>query len=141
MKFLAMVINPYGGTNLAPFIVVLALGLASVPVSVQSKANDGESAAQTEMVANYEAAKAAGRPAEATKYVLDYMERTEGENAPLTVAVTQRYGNLLRKDGDIPEAVSILKVARERAIISFGEHGVQLSTNVLVFWGRTSVTL
>jgi len=128
MKFLAIVINQYGGSNFCRLIVGLAIGLASppVPVYAQSNADDGLSAAQTEMVANYEAAKAAGRQAEATKYVLDYMEQTEGENAPLTVAVTQRYGNLLRKEGDIREAVSVLKMARERGIIAYGEHGIEL---------------
>jgi hypothetical protein len=112
----------------APLIVGLALGLATLPVpaSAQSNAIDGQSAAETEALRNYEAAKAAGRHAEATKYVLDYMEQTEGENAPLTVSLTHRYGNLLRDEGDIRESVSVLKKARKRGMIAFGEHGIEL---------------
>jgi len=128
MKIPAMVITRYGSSNMFPLIVGLAIGLASlsVPVHAQSNADVSLSAAQTEMVNNYEAAKAAGRRAEAAKYVLDYMEKTEGENAPLTVALMQRYGNLLREEGDIRKAVSILKTARDRGIDTFGEHGVEL---------------
>jgi hypothetical protein len=128
MKSLVMVINQYGDRNLSALIMGLAMGLASlsVPVSAQNNVNDGLSAAKTEMVNNYEAAKAAGRHAVAAKYVLDYIEKTEGKNAPLTVALTQRYGNLLHKEGDIRQAVSILKTARQRGINAFGEHGIQL---------------
>jgi len=104
----------------APLLIVaLAIGLASVPVLAQSTT-------EAEALANYEAAKAAGRLAEATKYVLDYIVETEGENAPLTVSLTQRYGNQLRDEGDIREAIKVLKTARERAIIAFGEHGMGL---------------
>jgi len=104
------------------------MGLASlsVPVSAQSNADDGQSAAETEALNNYYAAKAAGRRAEATKYVLDYMEKTKGENDPLTVDLTHSYGNFLREEGDIREAVSVLKMARERGIVAFGEHGIEL---------------
>ncbi len=128
MKCLALVIKQYGGTNLSPLLVGLAMGFASlsVPVSAQSNANDGQSAAETEALNNYEAAKAAGRHAAAVKYVLDYMEETEGENAPLTVSLTHRYGNLLREEGDVREAVSVLKTARDRGIIAYGEHGIEL---------------
>jgi len=121
------------GSNLSLLIVGLAIGLASlsVPVAAQSNANDDPKAAETEALSNYEAARAAGRHAEAARYVLDYMEKTEGENAPLTVALTHSYGNLLRDEGDIPEAISILKTARERGIIAFGAHGIELFEIIL----------
>jgi hypothetical protein len=109
-------------TKLLPLIAVLVLGL--VPVSAES--NDSQSAAEAEALRNYEAATAAGRHAEATHYVLDFMEMSEGENAPLTVALTQRYGNLLREEGDIREAVKVLKMARQRGIAAYGEHGIEL---------------
>jgi hypothetical protein len=130
MKSLTMVVNKYGGTNLAALIVCLALGLAclSVPVSAQNNADDGQSAAEAEALKNYATATAAGRHAAAVKYFLDYMEKTEGENAPRTVALTQSYGNLLRKEGNIREAISVLKTARKRGIIAFGEHGIELFT-------------
>jgi len=108
-----------------PLIVALAMGPASffVPVSAQ---NEGSSAAETEALGNFDAATAAGRHAEAAKYVLDYMEGSEGENSPLTVALTHRYGNLLREEGDIKEAISALKTARQRGMIAFGQHGIEL---------------
>jgi hypothetical protein len=62
-------------TKLLPLIVVIAMGLASVPAAAQS--NDGQSAAETEALNNYRFATAAGRHAEASKYVLDYMEQSE----------------------------------------------------------------
>ena len=105
-------------------ILWLAIGLASVPVFAQD--NDGQNTAEAEALNNYHAAKAAGRHAEATKYVLDYMEETKGENDPLTVDLTHTYGNLLREDGDIREAVSVLKLARERGIAAFGEYDLRL---------------
>ncbi len=102
------------------------LAALAVPVSAQSNADDGQNAAETEALNNYHAAKAAGRNAEATKYVLDYMEKARGENDPLTVNLTHTYGNQLREEGDIREAVSVLKMARERGIVAFGEHGIEL---------------
>jgi len=102
----------------------LAIALAFLSVSAES--NDDPSAAETEAMNNYAAASIEGRHAAAAKFILDYMEKTEGENAPLTVARTQRYGNLLRKEGDIREAISVLKKARKRGIIAFGEYGIEL---------------
>jgi hypothetical protein len=106
--------------------LAIVLAFLFVPVSAQSNTDDTPSAAETEALNNYDTATAAGRHAEAAKYVLDYMEKTEGENAPQTVALTHRYGNLLREEGDIREAVSVLKAARERGIIAYGEHGIEL---------------
>ncbi len=126
MNSLTTAINHYGGANLSPLIVVLAMGLASLSGPVSAQGSDGASAAEREALNNYTAATAAGRHAEAARYVLDYMEKTEGENAPLTVALTHRYGNLLREEGNIREAISVLKTARERGIIAYGEHGIEL---------------
>ncbi len=128
MKNSAVIINQYVSTKLSPVIVGLAIGLAflSVPVYGQSNANDSPSAAETEALRNFEIAKAAGRHAEATQYILEYMEETDGENAPLTVTLTHRYGNLLRDEGDIRAAVSMLKKARKRGIVAYGEHGMPL---------------
>jgi len=119
---MALMIKQNGRTKLPPMILVLAMGL--VPVSAES--NDGQSVAESDALNNYEVATAAGRHSEATKYVLDYMEQSAGENAPLTVALTQRYGNLLRTEGDIREAVAVLKTARQRGMAAFGEHGIEL---------------
>ena len=115
--------NNYGTAIFTALALALTLGLA--PVSAKSSTDD-TSAAETEALNNYTAAEAAGRHAEATKYVLDYMEKTEGENAPLTVALTHRYGNLLRDEGDIGEAIAALKTAVERGIVAYGEYGIEL---------------
>jgi len=114
-----MMMNKYDAAILTA--LVLALG----PVSAENSTDD-TSATETEALNNYAAAEAAGRHAEATKYVLDYMEKTEGENAPLTVALTHRYGTLLREEGNVRDAIAALKTARERGIIAFGEQGIEL---------------
>jgi tetratricopeptide (TPR) repeat protein len=128
MNNLAKLINRYGARCVPALILGLAIGLAALanPVSAQNNANEAPSAVETEALNNFETAKAAGRHAEATKYILDYMVETEGENAPLTVALTTRYGNLLRTEGDIREAITILKKARERGIIAYGEYGIEM---------------
>lgn len=126
MKNLAMIINQYGGSNLSPLVVGLAIGLALLSVPVFAQSNDVPSAAETIAMNKSEAAKAAGRHAEATRHILDYVEETEGENAPLTVTLTHRYGNLLRDEGDIRAAISFLKKARKRGIVAYGEHGMPL---------------
>jgi len=108
--------------KLPSFIVVLTLCV--VPVSVRS--DDGQDSAERQALKHYEAAVAAGRHAEATKTILDYMEMSEGENAPLTVALTQRYGNLLRVEGNLREGIAVLKAARQRGIVAYGEHGIEL---------------
>lgn len=126
MYDLTKLINLYRGITSTGLVVGLTIGLSSISVSAQNNANDGLSAAESEAMNNYRAAKAAGKQSEATKYVLDYTEKTQGKNAPLTVALMQSYGNQLRNEGDIRKAISILKSARKRGIIAFGEHGMQL---------------
>ena len=121
-----MVNQQFGVLILAPLVVGLAIGLASLSASAQSNANESSGVAETEAVNNYETATAAGRHAEAARYVLDYIEKSDGENAPQTVALMHRYGNLLREEGDIKEAISALKTARQRGMIAFGEYGIQL---------------
>jgi hypothetical protein len=117
-----LVIRQICFSKVLPLIVVLAIGVAPA----LAERNDSPGTAETEALNNYEVATAAGRHAEATKYVLDHMEKSEGENAPLTVALTQRYGNLLREEGDIRGAVAVLKTARKRGIAAYGEHGIEL---------------
>jgi len=105
------------------YVCFLAMGLvvSLAPISVSA-----QDITEAEALRNYEAAEAAGNHAAATKFILDYMEQTEGENAPLTVSLTQRYGNQLREEGDISEAVSVLTDARERAIVAYGEYGIEM---------------
>ena len=126
MKCLTLLVDQYCGSKLSALIVTLAIGLAPLPVVAQSAANDDLSAAQTQLLAEFEAARDAGRNTDAAKYALEYVEMSEGETTPLTVTLTHRYGILLREEGNIKKAVSVLKKARERGIIVYGEHGIEL---------------
>jgi len=84
---------------------------------------DADKAEKLAVLSKYDAAMAEGDPAAAVKYVLDYTEKTEGENAPATVKLTHRYGYLLYQDGDYREATKVLKTALERSTTAHGESG------------------
>ena len=116
--------------NSGPIAIItwlaVVLTLLSSPVAAQSGSSDAPDASESEAMENYQAAKAAGRDADAIKYLLDYMEHAQGEQAPMTISLMQRYGNLLREEGNSRKAVSVLKEARERAIAAYGEHGIEL---------------
>jgi hypothetical protein len=130
MKRLVILLNQQRLMNLPALVMALSIALISLSysVSAQNKANDGLSVAESKALNNYHASKAAEKQAAATKYVLDYTEKTEGRNAPMTIALLQRYGNQLHNEGDIRKAISTLKTARKRGIVAFGEHGIQLFT-------------
>jgi hypothetical protein len=110
---------------LSPFIVLLVIGASGYPSPASAQDSDAI-AAEAEALNNYNTAIAAGRRAEAARYILEYMEDTRGEHDPQTVALTHSYGNLLRQEGDILEALSVLKKARKRAIAAHGKHGIEL---------------
>jgi len=76
-----------------------------------------------ELLANYDAAVAAGDRAGAVKYLLDFTERTEGETSPVTVKLTHRYGHALYESGEYRKATGVLKQALERSAAAFGETG------------------
>ncbi len=75
------------------------------------------------MISGYETAMANGDQTAAVKYVLDYTEKAYGENAPETVRLTHRYGELLYQDGDYQKATDILIKALERSVAANGESG------------------
>jgi len=128
MKIPAVVFSGHRRAKRAVMLLAFAWGLAafSPPVPAQVDAAAGPSPAEAEAMSNYQAARAEGRHAEAVKYLLDYMVQHQGENDPLTVSLTQRYGNLLREEGNVRDAVDVLKTARERGIAAFGEYGMEL---------------
>ena len=109
---------------LAVIGLAVCLSLQSLPACAQSTGQP--SAAELEAMQNYQTAKADGRNADAVKYLLDYMEQAQGVNAPMTISLLQRYGNLLREEGESREAVAVLKEVRERAIATFGEDSLEL---------------
>ena len=119
MKSLTAVIKWLGRTRLAICILALTMSIPADPAAAQSMA-------EMEAMTNYQEAKADGRHAEAVKYLLDYMENDQGANAPMTISLMQRYGNLLREEGNIREAVDVLNEAHERGTAVYGEHGLEL---------------
>jgi len=78
---------------------------------------------EREMLSSYEAAMANEDQTAALMYVLDYTEKTYGENAPETVRLTHRYGSLLYQDGNYQKATDVLIKALERSEAANGESG------------------
>ena len=109
-------------TMLAGILIGVSCLLASSTAQAESQA-DTDKMQRLEMLSNYEAAMAEGDRAAAVKYVLDYTEKTEGENAPTTVKLTHRYGQLLYQNGEYREASNVLKEALERTTVAYGGSG------------------
>lgn len=104
-----------GGIALASAWLLLASGLyASTP---ESASNDSE------LQARYQDALASGNQTEALRHVLEYAERTRGENAPETAKLTHRYGHALYRDFRFREATEILKTALAREVAAHGATG------------------
>ncbi len=94
-----------------------------VSVITQASQADTSNATERKMISGYETAMANGDQTAAVKYVLDYTEKAYGENAPETVRLTHRYGELLYQDGDYQKATDILIKALERSVAANGESG------------------
>ena len=90
---------------------------------VNPSQNDQSNAAEHKMLSNYKTAMANGDQTVALVYVLDYTEKAYGENAPETVRLTHRYGELLYQDGDYQRATEVLIRALERSVAAYGESG------------------
>ena len=103
----------------------MLIGLTCLLASTITQASqaDVSEADEARMMSSYDAAMADGDETAAVKYVLDFAEKTHGENAPKTVDLTHRYGSLLYQDGEYREATEVLKKALERSITAFGESG------------------
>lgn len=110
---------------LTPLSLVISLAMSGTAFA-QEQSKDKLKQASKVMLKKYDAAKAAKKDTEAARYVFEYMELERGKNAPATIMMMQRYGNLLHKDGNSRKAASILKSARKRAIAAFGEYGMEL---------------
>ena len=108
-------------------LVAVSIGLFCLFASIIAPAsqNDMTRPDDQRMVSDYEAAMATGDQAAALKHVLDYTEKTYGENAPETVKLTNRYGSVLYHGGNYREATEVLQKALERSIAAYGESGGQ----------------
>ena len=94
-----------------------------VSVITQASQADTSNVTEREMLSSYEAAMANEDQTAALMYVLDYTEKTYGENAPETVRLTHRYGSLLYQDGNYQKATDVLIKALERSEAANGESG------------------
>jgi len=117
----------YPISHLSAMVVAVSIGLFCLFVSGIASALQDEIFVSDDqkMIAEYEAAMARGEESAALKYVLEYTEKTYGENAPETVKLTYRYGSSLYQDGNYREATDVLIEALERSIAAFGESGGQ----------------
>ena len=106
-------------------LAAVSLGLCCLLASnIMLGSQEGTSEAdEIEMVSGYDAAMADGDQTAAIKVALDYAEKASGENAPATVDLTHRYGNLLYHDGEYRKATEVLKKALERSTAAFVETG------------------
>ena len=105
---------------------------------------DADKAEKLAVLSNYDAAIAAGDQAAAVKYLLDYTEKTEGENAPATVKLMHRYGHLLYQDGEYRRATDVLKDTLERSTAAFGESGgeaFEINMNIAYSYSEWSPSL
>ncbi len=105
---------------LAALIGISCLSPADITEASQTDVTESEEA---RMLSDYETALAKGDETGAVKHVLDYSEKTIGENDPVTVKLTHRYGFLLFQDGEYREATRVLKKALERSTIAHGVSG------------------
>ena len=88
---------------------------------------------EAKMLAKYEAALADGDEATAVRHVLEFSEKSLGENNPTTAKLTHRYGYLLFMDGEYRESTRVLKKALDRSTIAHGTYGgeaFEISMNI-----------
>jgi len=103
--------------------ILIGLTCLFASTITQASQTDVSEANEASMISSYDAAIANGDETAAVKYVLDFAEKTYGENAPKTVDLTHRYGILLYQDGEHREATEVLKKALKRSTVAFGESG------------------
>jgi len=115
----------YPVTHLSAILAMVIAGLVWVFAADTAQALQAEvsEADEATVMANYRAAMANGEESVALKYLLDFTEKTKGENAPATVKLMHRYGYSLYKGGEYREATEVLKEALERSTVTFGESG------------------
>ena len=94
----------------------------SVANAAQSEV-DATDEERLRVIAAYDAAVAEGDLTGAVRLVLEFTEKTLGENAPETVKLTHRYGLLLLEDGEYREATKVLRQALKRSNAAFGKSG------------------
>ena len=126
------------------FVPAAAAALLFISGGLQETAAEPADTDEREMKARYEAALATGNRTQALAHVLDYAEKTHGENAPETAKLTHRYGHALYQDFKFREATEVLKTALEREAGSHGPTGgetFEISMNIGYAYSRWSPSL
>jgi len=115
----------YPISRISAMMVGISITLSCLLVSSTAHASQADvpKADEAKMLSSFDAAMADDDETAAVKYVLDFTEKTQGENAPATVKLTHRYGHLLYLDGDYREATKVLKTALERSTVAHGKSG------------------
>jgi tetratricopeptide (TPR) repeat protein len=120
---------------------LLLLLSAGVTEAVQVEVPEAE---RREALSRYEAAMAEGDRKGAVKHILELTEKMEGENSPLTVKLTHRYGHLLYQDGEYRDATKVLNKALKRSTAAFGETGgeaFEINMNIAYSYSQWSPSL
>lgn len=127
------------------YVTVVALllwgGVAAFAQEEQAEASNEE---RRRVVAAYDAAMAQGDRAGAVRHVLEFSEKTLGENDPKTVKLTHRYGFLLLEDGEYREASKVLRMALKRSTAAFGKSGgdaFEINMNLAYSYSKWSPSL
>jgi tetratricopeptide (TPR) repeat protein len=133
--------NPCALQRISALLIGISIGLSCLFASGIALAaqEDAPVLDEQEMLSRYETAMADGRDASALKYLLDYTERTKGENTPETVKLTYRYGHALYQDGRYREATEVLIKALERSTAVYGESGgeaFEINMNIGFAYGQ-----
>ena len=103
---------------------LLAAGLCLLdPGSVLADGVDAGKSVEQDIMPLFDEAVNRGDETAALEHLLEYVERTHGENSPEAVKVTRRYGHALYRDNRYREATEVLKTALERSSAVYGPTG------------------
>ena len=136
--------NTVGQISIITVGALICLSYFSPAISAGASQTGASEMDEATMLSNYEAALARDDKTTAVRHVLEFSEKARGENDPVTVKLTHRYGFLLFEDGEYREATKILKKALERSTIAHGASGgeaFELNMNIGYSLSRWTPTL
>ena len=122
-------------------LVIFLPWTATLAQDAQSEASEEE---RLRVIAAYDAAVAEGDLTGGVRHVLEFTEKSLGENAPETVKLTHRYGFLLLQDGEYRDATRVLRTALKRSNAAFGKSGgdaFEINMNLAFSYSKWSQSL
>ncbi len=131
----------YSGGRTPALLVSLVFFLQFFAFAGLAQEQGVSEAERREALLRYEAAMAEGDRTGAVQHILELTEKMEGENSPVTVKLTHRYGHLLYQDGEYRDATKVLKKALERSTAAFGETGgeaFEINMNIAYSYSKWS---